>query len=89
MHAQMNAGQLHLLSADEQLAELKLMMENLDVTSKVCFDHAANYWHDRHGRLLFTHSYEGYKFPEEKARVLELIDEGLQANNKRPDMLML
>ena len=89
MHAQMDAGQLHLLSADEQLAELKLMMENLNVTSKVCFDHAANYWHNRQGGLLFTHSYEGYKFPEEKGKVLELIDEGLKANNKRPDMLML
>lgn len=65
------------------------MMDNLDVTSKVCFDHAANYWHNRQGGLLFTHSYEGYKFPEEKPLVLELIDEGLQANNKRPDMMML
>jgi radical SAM superfamily enzyme YgiQ (UPF0313 family) len=89
MHDQMSAGRLQLLSADEQLTELKLMMENLAVTSKVCFDHAANYWHNRQGGLLFTHSYEGYKFPEEKSRVLELIDEGLQAGNKRPDMLML
>ena len=89
MHEHMTDGRLQLLSADEQLAELKLMMENLDVTSKVCFDHAANYWHNRQGGLLFTHSYEGYKFPEEKPRILELIDEGLQANNKRPDMMML
>jgi len=89
MYGQMAAGRLQLLSADEQLTELKLMMETLDVTSKVCFDHAANYWHNRRGGLLFTHSYEGYKFPEEKSRVLELIDEGLQANNRRPDMLML
>jgi radical SAM superfamily enzyme YgiQ (UPF0313 family) len=89
MHEEMAAGRLQLLSADEQLTELKLMMETLDVTSKVCFDHAANYWHNRHGGLLFTHSYEGYKFPEQKPRVLELIEEGLQANNQRPDMLML
>ncbi len=82
-------GKMQLLSAEEQLTELKLMMENLDVTSKVCFDHAANYWLNRHGGLLFTHSYEGYKFPEEKARVLALIDEGLQAKNKRPEFLRL
>ncbi len=82
-------GKMQLLSAEEQLTELKLMMENLDVTSKVCFDHAANYWLNRHGGLLFTHSYEGYKFPEEKARVLALIDEGLQAKNKRPELLRL
>jgi len=89
MYEQMADGRLQLLSADEQLTELKLMMENLDVTSKVCFDHAANYWLNRHGGLLFSQSYEGYKFPEEKNRVLDLIDEGLRANNKRPDMLML
>ena len=80
---------MQLLSADEQLTELKLMMENLDFTAKVCFDHAGNYWLNRHGGLLFTHSYEGYQFPEEKARVLALIDEGLKAKNRRPDMLML
>ena len=89
MYEQMAAGRLQLLSADEQLTELKLMMETLDVTSKVCFDHAANYWHNRRGGLLFTHSYEGYKFPEEKSRVLELIDEGLKAKNTRPEILNL
>jgi len=82
-------GQFQLLSADEQLRELKLMMENLDVTSKVCFDHAGNYWLNRHGGLLFSQSYEGYKFPEEKTRVLELIEEGLKAKNKRPEFLNL
>ena len=89
MHDQMAAGQLQMLSADEQLKELKLMMENLDVTSRVCFDHAANYWLNRNGGLLFTHGYEGYKFPEEKSRVLELIDEGLKAKNIRPEILNL
>ncbi len=89
MHDQMNTGKFQLLSADEQLTELKLMMENLDVTSKVCFDHAGNYWLNRHGGLLFSQSYEGYKFPEEKTRVLELIDEGLKTKNKRPEFLRL
>ncbi len=89
MHEQMAAGQLQLLSADEQLTELKLMMENIDVTSKVCFDHAGNYWLNRHGGLLFSQSYEGYKFPEEKSRVLDLIDEGLKAKNERPEFLRL
>ena len=84
-----NTGKFQLLSADEQLTELKLMIENLDITSKVCFDHAGNYWLNRRGGLLFSQSYEGYKFPEEKARVLELIDEGLNAGNKRPESLML
>jgi hypothetical protein len=74
-----------MLSAAKQLLELKEMMEELDVTSKVCFDHAGNYWRNRRGGLLFTQSYEGYKFPEEKSNVLDLIDEGLEAQNKRPE----
>jgi radical SAM superfamily enzyme YgiQ (UPF0313 family) len=78
-----------MLSAAEQLLELKEMMEELDVTSKVCFDHAGNYWQNRQGGLLFTQSYEGYKFPEEKSNVLDLIGEGLEAQNKRPEFLRL
>ena len=67
-------------SPQEQLSELKTMMENLNFTSRVCFDHAGNYWRGRNGGLLFSQSYEGYKFPEEKERVLGLIEEGLKAN---------
>ena len=89
LHEAMSTGKFQLLSADEQLTELKLMMENLEVTSKVCFDHAANYWLNRHGGLLFSQSYEGYQFPEKKITVLDLIDEGLMAKNKRPDFLRL
>ena len=80
---------LQMLSAEEQLLELKVMMKELDVTAKVCFDHAGNYWRNRQGGLLFTQSYEGYKFPEEKSKVLDLIDEGLEAHNRRPEFLQL
>jgi hypothetical protein len=55
----------------------QLTMESLDVSSNVCFDHAGNYWRNRRGGYLFSHGHEGYKFPEEKQRVLALIDEGL------------
>ncbi|MBL7101357.1 MAG: radical SAM protein [Desulfobacteraceae bacterium] len=82
-------GQFTMLSADEQLLELKLMMEELNVTSKVCFDHAGNYWRNRNGGLLFSQSYEGYKFPEEKPKVLRLIEEGLTAQSKAPAFLRL
>jgi len=66
------------LSPREQLEELKLTMETLEVSSKVCFDHAGNHWKNRRGGYLFSHGYEGYQFPEEKNRVLELINEGLE-----------
>jgi radical SAM superfamily enzyme YgiQ (UPF0313 family) len=80
---EINAQTVEMLSAGEQLRELRLTMENLSVTGRVCFDHAGNYWKNRRGALLFTHSYEGYKFPEAKQTVLDLIDEGLKAGNRR------
>ena len=77
-HLAIVQGAVELLSPWEQLQELKLTMETLDVSSKVCFDHAGNDWENRRGGYLFSHSYEGYQFPKEKQRVLALIDEGLQ-----------
>ena len=85
----LESGDFQLSNADEQLIELKLMMEKLSVSSKVCFDHAGNYWRNRNGGLLLSHSYEGYKFPEEKQRVLDLLDEGLKAGNRVPEFLNL
>jgi radical SAM superfamily enzyme YgiQ (UPF0313 family) len=82
-------NEVEMLSSEEQLLELKQMIETLDVTSKVCFDHAANYWKDRQGRLLFSHSYEGYQFPEQKPQVLARIEEGLKAGNTRPSFLQM
>jgi radical SAM superfamily enzyme YgiQ (UPF0313 family) len=65
----------------EQLHEIKLMLENLTVTSKICFDHAGNHWKKADGRLLLNQSYEGYKFPEEKDRLLDLLETGIEIHN--------
>jgi biotin synthase-like enzyme len=78
-------GELTMLTPEEQLEELKLMVQELDVTSKLCFDHANNYWTDRDGQLLFTHSYEGYQMPEKKQKVLEIIDKGIISNKGRSE----
>jgi len=59
------------------------MIGNLDVTSRVCFDHAMNAWSDRRGGLLFRQDYEGYQFPDEKPLVLERIREGLAVAESR------
>lgn len=82
-------GDLVLLTPQEQLRELQLTMEMLDVTGRVCFDHAGNYWRNPRGGLVFSHDYEGYKFPEEKSRVLSLIEEGMKADNPLPSFLRL
>jgi len=71
------SGELLISSPHERLTEIKTMIEALTVTSRVCFDHMMNAWRNKSGQLLFTQDYEGYKFPEEKGRVLELIEEGL------------
>ena len=77
-------GTFQVLTPVEQLIELRLMIKTLDVTSKVCFDHAGNYWTDKHGRTLLSHSYEGYRFPEEKSMVLDLIEEGIRVQEESP-----
>jgi len=89
LHDALESGNFKMLSADEQLLELKLTMQELNVTSKVCFDHMGNYWRDKGGRLLLSHRYEGYQFPEEKTQVLERIEDGLKAGNVRPAFLSL
>jgi len=76
-------GRFNLSSPHERLQELQVMIEGLNVTSRVCFDHNMNSWINRRGGLLFHQDYEGYKFPEEKPVVLELIREGLSIDESR------
>jgi radical SAM superfamily enzyme YgiQ (UPF0313 family) len=73
---------VEMLTPAEQLRELRLTVQKLSVSSRVCFDHVGNYWKDLQGRLLFSHSYQGYQFPQEKQTVLDLIDEGLKVGNR-------
>lgn len=89
LHSEFERREFEMLSAKEHLRELKLTMEELDVTSRVCFDHAGNYWKNRRGGNLLSLSYEGYQFPEEKQALLDLIEEGLQVNNRHPGFLRM
>jgi len=73
-------GEFQLLSPHEELREIGIMIENLDITGRVCFDHFINPAH-RVGSgyvWLFKQDYSGYKFPEERAKVLELVKQGLE-----------
>lgn len=76
-------GRLRLSSPHERLKELAWMIGGLDVTSRVCFDHAMNAWVDRRGGLLLRQDYEGYRFPHEKPLVLERIREGLAVEESK------
>lgn len=73
-------GRMQLSSPHERLEELDWMIGALEVSSKVCFDHAMNAWRDRRGGLLFRQDYEGYQFPREKPLVMERIREGLSVD---------
>ncbi|MFC2072952.1 radical SAM protein [Chloroflexota bacterium] len=73
-------GEYELTSPHERLQEIRLMVENLQVTSRLCFDHNRNpsYWSENRLIPLLKQDYNGYKFPEEKGVVLGLISEGLE-----------
>lgn len=78
LFAQYQAGEFQLSSPHERLKELWMLIEELTVTAHVCFDHMMNGWRSQSGQPLFTRDYEGYQFPEDKPKVLALIEEGLQ-----------
>lgn len=67
------------MTPKDQLSEIRQMLQRLHVSSKVCFDHAGNCWKKAGGDFLLSHSYEGYQFPDEKDRLLGLIDSGIHA----------
>jgi radical SAM superfamily enzyme YgiQ (UPF0313 family) len=78
-------GGLQLSSPHERLKEVKTLVENLEVTSRLVFDHMLNPSYRVNGNIvpLFKQDYEGYKFPEEKDKLLELIEYGLGIDEHR------
>lgn len=78
------AGEYELTSPHERLEEIKLMIETLQVTSRVCFDHnnCPSYRSGDSLVHLMTLDYDGYKFPEEKEAVLDLLEKGLQMDER-------
>ena len=73
-------GEFELTTPHERLMEIGLLVKNLEVTSRVCFDHSLNPSFLSGERLipLLKQDYNGYKFPEEKELVLETTNKGLQ-----------
>lgn len=71
---------LTLSSPHGRLEEVKILVENLNITGRICFDHFLNAWYSdsSRSRTLFKQDYEGYKFPEQKQEVMDLIEKGLE-----------
>lgn len=78
-------GELQLSSPHERLREVKTLVENLDVTSRLVFDHMLNPSYRSNGNIipLFKQDYDGYKMPEEKEKLLKIIDYGLGMDEAR------
>lgn len=69
-------GSFRLQSPHGELRELKLLVEELEFSGRLCFDHFANpfYLTPEGPRWVFAQS---YRFPAEKEEVLRRIEEGL------------
>jgi hypothetical protein len=68
-------GEFEPLSRREILEEIRAMVEALEVSGRLCFDHMAN-------PPIFRQDWEGYKLPEEKEAVLGLVREALGATRR-------
>jgi hypothetical protein len=79
-------NRFEILSPHERLKEIKILIADLNITGRVCFDHFRNpAYYDMTGQLvhLFKQGYDGYKFPEEKEIVLTLIEKGLNISEDK------
>ena len=74
------------LSPHDCLKEMKVLIAGLDVTSRICFDHFRNpaYLTAAGGLThLLKQDYDGYKLPEEKETLLDLIEKGLRIGEEK------
>ena len=86
LYKEWQEGKFQLLSPHQLLKEMELMVNNLDITGRLCFDHLRNPCVKVIGlsyQPLFRQDYNGYKFPEEKPKVLELFKKGLKINESK------
>ena len=75
-------GAFQLLSPHECLREIQLLVENLEIEGRLCFDHFINPCFK--GNIpIFRQSYEGYKLPEEKDVILRTIEEALEVDESQ------
>ncbi len=78
-------GKVSLSSPHQRLRELRTLVEDLTVTSRLVFDHFLNPAYRSNGVTvhLFKQDYQGYKMPEQKQEILELISRGLNIDESQ------
>jgi radical SAM superfamily enzyme YgiQ (UPF0313 family) len=70
LFAEYEAGEFQPLPMVEVAREIKALVERLEISGRLCFDHFSN-------PPFLRQDWEGYKLPEEKEEVLSTIDDAL------------
>jgi radical SAM superfamily enzyme YgiQ (UPF0313 family) len=80
MYEEWRKGEFKVLTPHQLLREIGEVIANLNAQSAVCFDHFVNPRFKLGSKYfpLFKSDFDGYKLPEEKPEVLELVKKGLR-----------
>lgn len=76
LHQAYEAGRFQAMSVLDLTREIRALVERLEITGRLCFDHFSN-------PPFLRQDWEGYKFPEEKEEVLSTIDSALERRQGR------
>jgi radical SAM superfamily enzyme YgiQ (UPF0313 family) len=76
LHHEYEAGSFRAMSVLDLTYEIRALVERLEMTGRLCFDHMSN-------PPFLRQDWEGYKFPEEKEEVLSTIDSVLERRQTR------
>ena len=71
LYQEYEAGRFQAMSVLDLTHEIRALVEHLEITGRLCFDHFSN-------PPFLRQDWEGYKFPEEKEEVLSTIDSALE-----------
>ena len=71
LFAEYEAGEFEALSRLEVAREIRALVERLEISGRLCFDHFSN-------PPFLRQDWEGYKLPEEKEAVLSALDGALE-----------
>lgn len=77
LYQEYEAGEFQAMSLLDVTGEIRALVERLEITGRLCFDHFSN-------PPFLRMDWEGYKFPEEKEEVLSTIDSALERRQARP-----
>ncbi|MEE9202557.1 MAG: radical SAM protein [Dehalococcoidia bacterium] len=85
LYQQYEHGELELLPPHGYVEEIKLLVENMEVTGRVAFDHMINptYKEGNHLVPLLHPDNDGYQFPGQKPEVLAALERGLAIDESR------